>query len=244
MNGAHAPPLLVSALTKSYRRSTVLRDLAISASPGDAVAVVGSNGAGKSTLLGCVTGDRLPDAGSIAVCGIDPFSDPVGAARCMGFVPEQPYLYPELTVGEMLRFVAEARGLPEADAAGETSRLQALLGLAGAEGALCRELSQGMGRKVAIIAALLHRPRLLILDEAFNGLDHSSSERLSGELRERREGGAAVVLSSHDLDFLADWCNRGVLLSPGESSLELDGDLWERWRAAPTLDARMLASRT
>ncbi len=106
----------------------------------------------------------------------------------------------------------------------------------GADGALCRELSQGMGRKVAIIAALLHEPELLILDEAFNGLDRSSSDRLSGELRERRSAGAAVLLSSHDLTFLAEWCDRGILLAPGAPAIALDGELWHRWVATPTLD--------
>jgi ABC-2 type transport system ATP-binding protein len=239
----HAVPLVVTSLSKSYRRVKVLRDLNLSARAGEAVAVVGSNGAGKSTFLGCITGDRLPDAGEIRICGFDPFSDPAGAAGCMGFVPEQPFLYPELTVGEMLRFVAEARRLPMDGAEAETTRLLELLGLAGAEGALCRELSQGMGRKVAILAALLHRPKLLILDEAFNGLDRSSSDRLSAELQSRRGAGAAVVLSSHDLAFLAEWCDRGILLSPGEPPISLEGDLWSRWRAAPTLDPKMLHDR-
>jgi len=239
MSGTVQPPLVVAGLVKSYRRSTVLRGLDLSAMAGEAVAVVGSNGAGKSTLLGCITGDRLPNSGSIRICGWDPFSDPRAAAGCMGFVPEQPFLYPELTVGEMLRFVAEARRMKDSAAADEILRLQVLLDLAGADGALCRELSQGMGRKVGIIAALLHRPRLLILDEAFNGLDRSSSERLSGELMARRQDGAAVVLSSHDLPFLAEWCDRGVLLAPGGTSLALDDELWEQWKRAPTLDPKM-----
>jgi ABC-2 type transport system ATP-binding protein len=240
MSAASAAPLQVTGLTKRYRRATVLREVVLEAGAGEAVAVVGSNGAGKSTLLGCITGDRLPDAGWIRICGHDPFSDPAAAARCTGFVPEQPFLYPELTVGEMLRFVAEARGIPDDRAIAETSRLQEVLALRGAEGALCRELSQGMGRKVAIIAALLHQPRLLILDEAFNGLDQSSSTRLSEELRARRAAGAAVVLSSHDLEFLAGWCDRGILLSPGAPPLPLEGELWARWAAAPTLDPDVL----
>lgn len=237
MSDTATAALLVRGLRKSYRRATVLRDVELSLRGGEAVAVVGANGAGKSTLLGCITGDRLPDAGEIRVCGVDPFSDPVGAARCMGFVPEQPFLYPELTVGEMLRFVAEARGLERESAEAEAARLLALLTLEGAEGALCRELSQGMGRKLAIIAALLHRPRLLVLDEAFNGLDRSSAERLAAELRERVAGGVAVLISSHDLAFLADWCDRGVLLAPQRAAVRLEGDAWERWRQAPTLDA-------
>jgi ABC-2 type transport system ATP-binding protein len=229
------PRLEVRGLSKAYRRRVVLRSVELVVSAGEAVAVVGRNGAGKSTLLGCITGDRLPDAGEIRVCGIDPFSDPVAVAGCMGFVPEQPFLYGELTVGEMLDFVAEARGMARGAAREEGERLLDLLGMPGAEFLLCRELSQGMGRKVAIVTALLHGPELLVLDEAFNGLDQASASRLAEEVEARRSRGAAALLSSHDLRFLAERCDRGLLLAPDAAVRHLEGDSWERWRADPTL---------
>lgn len=228
-------PIRVSGLSKAYRRKPVLDGVTFEVGAGEAVALLGSNGAGKSTLLGCLTGDRLPDRGNVSLCGTDPFADPAMAAGCMGVVPEQPFLYGELSVGEMLQFVAEARGLPADVAGDETERLLALLGLMGAEATLCRELSQGMGRKTAIISALLHRPSVLVLDEALNGLDRTSAERLTGELDARRREGTAVLLSSHDLDFVAGWCDRGLMLSPGARWRMLEGDSWEAWRAAPTL---------
>ena len=153
----------------------------------------------------------------------------------MGFVPEQPFLYGELAVGEMLQFVAEARGIASSDASRETTRLLEMLGLGGAEGTLCRELSQGMGRKTALAAALLHGPRAIVLDEALNGLDRPSAARLVAELDSRRAAGAAVLLSSHDLDFVAEWCGRGLLLAPGARWRMLEGDAWEAWRRAPSL---------
>jgi ABC-2 type transport system ATP-binding protein len=228
-------PLRVERLGKAYRGRPVLTDLSLEAYPGEALAVLGPNGSGKSTFLGCITGDRVPDAGEVRICGANPFSDLPLAARCMGFVPEQPFLYGELTVGELLQFVGAARRMPPEQAATEAERLVGLLGLAGAEGLLCRELSQGMGRKVAIIAALLHRPSLIILDEAFNGLDLPSIERLRDELDTRRVEGAAVLLSSHDLGFVADWCERGLLLAPQSRWEMLEGDAWEEWRMAPSL---------
>lgn len=230
-------PLDVRGLGKAYRRRAVLRDVTFQVRPGEAVALLGSNGAGKSTLLGCITGDRLPDAGEVRVSGADPFDRAAAAAGAMGVVPEFPFLYAELTVGEFLRFVAAARRLDPAAAAAETERLLALLGLGGAEGVLCRELSQGMGRKTAIAAALLHRPRLLLLDEALNGLDRTSADRLLGELEARRAEGTAVLLSSHDLDFLAAWCGRGLMLEPGARFTALDGEAWAAWRRAPSLRA-------
>jgi ABC-2 type transport system ATP-binding protein len=202
--------------------------------PGEAVAIIGPNGAGKSTFLGCLTGDRIPDAGSVRICGKDPFSDGPGTAACLGFVPEQPFLYAELTVAEMLRFVTEVRSLDKDSSTAESRRLLELFGMAGAEGVLCRELSQGMGRKVAIVCALLHAPRLFILDEVFNGLDTPSTQRLIRELETRRENGASVLLSSHDLPLLASWCDRGLLLAP-TGWQDLSGARWERWRSAPGL---------
>ncbi|HEX2091949.1 MAG TPA: ABC transporter ATP-binding protein, partial [Longimicrobiaceae bacterium] len=233
---AGEPVLEVRGLGKAYRGRAVLRDVGFALAPGEAVALLGSNGAGKSTLLGCLTGDRLPDRGEVRVCGADPFSDPRGAAGCMGFVPERPFLYEELTVAELLRFVAAARDLPGKEATAEADRLLALLGLRGAEDLLCRELSQGMGRKTALLAALLHRPRAILLDEALNGLDAPSVGRVVEELDRRRAEGAAVLLASHDLEFVADWCGRGILLAPGARWRPLEGTEWEAWRAAPTLD--------
>jgi ABC-type multidrug transport system ATPase subunit len=230
-----AIPLQVRGLRKRYRRRPVLEGVSLEARAGEAVAVIGPNGAGKSTLLGCITADRLPDDGAVRICGLDPFAGPE-AFRCLGHVPEQPYLYPELTVAELMRFVAAARRLDETQSARETERLLALLGLEGAGGTLCRELSQGMGRKTAIAAALLHRPELLVLDEALNGLDRTSSQRLLLEVEARRAEGTAVLISSHDLEFLAGWCGRGILLPrPGEWRA-LEGDDWKRWREAPALD--------
>jgi ABC-type multidrug transport system ATPase subunit len=94
-----------------------------------------------------------------------------------------------------------------------------------------------MGRKTAITAALLHRPRLIVLDEALNGLDRTSAEHLVAELEARRAGGAAVLIASHDLDFLARWCGRGILLRPGARWRLLEGAEWEAWRRAPSLTA-------
>jgi ABC-2 type transport system ATP-binding protein len=230
-----ALPLHVTRLGKAYRGRPVLADLSLEVHPGEAIGVLGPNGSGKSTFLGCITGDRVPDTGGVRICGADPFADLPLAARCMGFVPEQPFLYGELTVGELLQFVGAARRLPTDEAAAEAARLVALLGLAGAEGLLCRELSQGMGRKVAIIAALLHRPGLIILDEAFNGLDLPSIARLRDELDTRRVEGAAVLLSSHDLAFVGEWCGRALLLAPGARWEVVEDEAWEAWRAAPSL---------
>lgn len=235
MNRAGERPLLrVRGLRKAYRGRPVLRDLSLDVLPGEAVAVIGPNGAGKSTLLGCITGDRSPDAGEIRVCGADASRDLSAAARCIGYVPERPSLYDELTVAELLRFVAEARGIAPEAADARAAHLLELLEMRGAEPVLCRELSQGMARKTAIAAALLHDPPLVILDEAFNGLDRRSVDGFRAELDVRRAAGAAVLLSSHDLAFLADWCDRGLVLAPDSAPAEMRGDAWKRWADSPT----------
>jgi ABC-2 type transport system ATP-binding protein len=232
-----ALPLSVRGVSKKYRRRVVLDGISLEVRPGEAVGLAGPNGAGKSTLIGCITADRVPDAGEVRICGADPFAEPRAAAACMGFVPEQPFLYPELSVAELMRFVAAARGLDLDAATAESARLLELLGLAGAEQTLCRELSQGMGRKTAIAAALLHRPQMIVLDEALNGVDRTSAERLVGELDARRAKGAAVLVSSHDLDFLAGWCDRGLLLPQAGQWTMLEGEAWDAWRRSPRLEA-------
>lgn len=236
MDGTVGVPLAVRGLSKAYRRRPVLRAVELVVGSGEAVAIIGRNGAGKSTFLGCITGDRLPDEGKVRISGLDPFADPVAVAECIGFVPEQPFLYGELTIGETIDFVADARRMQRSHARREASRLLALLGMHNAERLLCRELSQGMGRKVALVIALLHGPRLIVLDEAFNGLDQASAAGLAEELDLRRSAGAAVVMSSHDLEFLANHCERGLLLAPNATATLLEGDAWRRWRETPTLD--------
>jgi ABC-2 type transport system ATP-binding protein len=221
--------LIVENLRKGYRRRPVLRDVSFEAHPGEAFAIIGPNGAGKSTLLGCLTGERVPDGGSIRICGNDAFEDPRATAKCMGSVPEQPYLYDELTVEEILTFVAEARRLEPAVTSSETRRLLELFALAGAENVPCGELSQGMAKKVAILIALLHEPRFIVLDEVFNGLDQRSSGRLLDELDRRRTQGAVILLSSHDHHLLARWCDRGLLLESDGWKM-LAGDDWADWR--------------
>ena len=125
------PALEVENLKKTYPNGVeALKGISLSVAPGDFYALLGPNGAGKSTLIGCVTADRLPDAGAVRICGADPFADMAGAAACLGYVTEQPFLYPEVSVAELLRFVAAARGLDDGASRDEAARLLALLGCA------------------------------------------------------------------------------------------------------------------
>ena len=226
----------MEGLRKTYRRGVVLDGVSFALRPGEAVALLGSNGAGKSTLLGCVTGDRLPDAGEVRLCGHDPFKDP---DRGGGVYRLRPRAAVSVRRADRRRVPAVRRG-GAADGRVRGPRRSArgcwtCWGFTGAEGTLCRELSQGMGRKTAIIAALLHRPRALLMDEALNGLDRTSAERLVAELDARRAEGAAVLISSHDLDFVGGWCGRGLLLGPGGRWRMLEGAEWDAWRRAPSL---------
>lgn len=232
-----APPLAVRGLSKAYRKRLVLAALDLTVQPGEAVALIGANGAGKSTLLGCVAGARVPTRGEVRVCGTDPLAETAAAARCTGWVPERAYLYDELTVGELLAFVVAARDMDATAGRGEADRLLQRLRLDGADALLCGELSQGMRRKVAITIALLHAPRLLLLDETLNGLDVPSAAALLEELEERRREGAGVLIASHDLAFLAGWCERGLVLREGGGWEMLQADDWRAWRAAPGLPA-------
>ncbi len=229
MSSGTSAPLVVDSLSKAYHKRPVLSSVSFRVEAGEALAIIGPNGAGKSTLLGCLSGDRVPDSGTIRVFGHDPFEESERVAALLGFVPELTFLYDELTIAETIRFMIEVRALDATAGWAEAERLLDLFGLTGALDVICRELSQGMGRKVAIILALLHRPGLLVLDEAFNGLDQASARALIGELDQRRRGGTAVLLSSHDHALLARWCDGGLLIDPG-GWRALAGDGWDAWR--------------
>jgi ABC-2 type transport system ATP-binding protein len=183
---------------------------------GAIIGLLGPNGAGKSTLMKSVLGLVRIDAGEIRLFGQEVSANPVGARRLIGYVPESPSLYEFLTGGEYLDFVADMYGL---DAATRRQRIpQFLQGfeLAGHENALISSYSMGMRQKVALIAALIHRPRLLVLDEPLNGLDPRSA-RVTKDLLHNlasREG-VGVLFSTHILEIAEAVCDRVVILNRG-----------------------------
>ena len=211
------PLLEVQHLSKSYGTTRAVTDVSFAVAPGEIVGLLGPNGAGKSTTMKAVLGLLRPEVGSIRVLGHDVAHDGIAAKREMGYVPESPSLYEFLTGAEYLDFVSDLYGI---DAVTRTSRIQQFLvglELAGHENSLISGYSQGMKQKVALISALLHHPRLLVLDEPLNGLDPRAARVVKDLLRNLASAdGVGVVFSTHVLEIAEAICDRIVILSRGQ----------------------------
>lgn len=211
-----SPVLCVQQLTKRYRKLTAIDDLSFTINAGEFVGFIGPNGAGKSTTMGCIAGILNPDEGSVFVQGIEVARKPVEARKLISFVPQHLELYKHLTGAEYLGFVADIRGLAPEVRDAQIEELLKLAELSKARHRLIKEYSGGMERKIAICAALLGPPKLLLLDESFVGLDPESTWRIRAHLTHFCAQGGAILLSSHILDMLERMCSRVVMLVSGK----------------------------
>jgi len=206
--------LAVRSLHKVYGVRAALCDLSFDLAPGEILGLVGPNGAGKTTTMRIVAGVLPPTSGTVAIAGFDVRRDALEAKRRMAFVPDDPSLFGNLTVGEHLEFTAQVYGLA-ADWRTRGDRLLAEMELTERKDDLASELSRGMRQKVAIACALLHDPTLLMLDEPLTGLDPRGIRTLYATLRRRAQEGAAVVVSSHLLGQIEGLCTRFLILATG-----------------------------
>jgi ABC-2 type transport system ATP-binding protein len=216
-------------LAKSFDRPAV-DGLALRVRAGEFYTLLGPNGAGKTTTLRMATGLLKPDRGAISVFGIDVLADPVAAKQIMAWLSDEPMIYDRLTPVEYLHFVA---GLWEVDndiAETRTRELIAWLGLAGYAQERCEGLSKGTRQKVALAGALVHEPRLIILDEPFTGLDAASARLVKTVLRERVSEGCSVIMTTHILEVAERMADRIGVMCDGR--LVAEGTLEDLRRQA------------
>ena len=208
-----ASALDVRALTKRFDRLAVdSLDLTIRA--GEFYALVGPNGAGKTTTLRMVAGLLRPDAGSVTVFGIDALKDPVAAKQVIAWVSDEPMIYDKLTPLEYLEFVAGLWGIDPAISEPAAHELLVSLSLEPHLRERCEAFSKGMRQKVALAGALVHDPRLIILDEPLTGLDAVSARHVKGLLSERVRLGCTVIMTTHILEVAERMADRiGVIAS-------------------------------
>ena len=201
-------------LCKSFERPAVDR-LDLTVRKGEFYALLGPNGAGKTTTLRMVTGLLKPDAGSITVEGIDALADPVAAKRLMAWVSDEPMIYDKLTPLEYLEFVARLWSVETRVAEARAQALVDWLGLAAHAQERCESLSKGMRQKVALAGALVHEPRLIILDEPLTGLDAGSARQVKHVLRERVKAGGTVIMTTHILEVAERMADRIGVIAAG-----------------------------
>ena len=204
----------VHGLCKRFDRPAVDHlDLTVRA--GEFYALLGPNGAGKTTTLRMVAGLLRPDAGSIAVFDIDALADPVAAKRVMAWVSDEPMVYDKLTPLEYLEFVARLWSVEARVAEQRAQVLVDWLGLAAHAQERCESLSKGMRQKVALAGALVHEPKLIILDEPLTGLDAGSARQVKHVLRERVEAGGTVIMTTHILEVAERMADRIGVIAAG-----------------------------
>jgi ABC-2 type transport system ATP-binding protein len=204
--------LRADGLCLGYRGQEVVREACLELHGGEVLALVGPNGSGKSTTLRSVIGLVRPDAGVIEVCGHDVATDLREARRTVGVVLDPLQLFERLTAREFLATMGELREMDAAVARDRADELLDTLQLAGDAGRQIAGYSHGMRKKTALAAAVLHRPRLLLLDEPFEGVDPISARTMRAMLDRFRAGGGTIVLSSHVMDLVERLCDHiGVI---------------------------------
>ncbi|MBI3997303.1 MAG: ABC transporter ATP-binding protein [Candidatus Omnitrophica bacterium] len=214
-------------LSKRYGSVDALRDFSLDVHPGEIVALVGPNGAGKTTALKLLVGLLAPTAGSVSLGGYDVQRNPVEAKRLLAFLPDQPFLYEALTVGECLGFIGGMYGLAPEVLQQRANALLQTFGLMERLNDRVGELSYGMKSRLALIMSLLHEPHAFLLDEPFFGLDPQTLRLVKRLLMECAARGMAIFLSTHQLPIVEDVAHRIVILHQGRS---LAVGTWEELR--------------
>ncbi|MGH6777388.1 MAG: ABC transporter ATP-binding protein, partial [Bradyrhizobium sp.] len=210
--------------TKRFDRLAVdALDLTVRA--GEFYALVGPNGAGKTTTLRMVAGLLPPDAGSVEIFGIDALRDPEAAKQIMAWVSDEPMIYDKLTPLEYLEFIAGLWGVDPVVSTASARDLLVSLGLAPHLDERCEGFSKGMRQKVALAGALVHDPRLIILDEPLTGLDAVSARHVKTLLSERVRGGCTVIMTTHILEVAERMADRICVIAAGR--LVAEGTLTE-----------------
>ncbi|MGI8601711.1 MAG: ABC transporter ATP-binding protein [Verrucomicrobiales bacterium] len=216
----HIPAVSVNKLSKVFRTQTVRRqvvvavkDLTLEVQPGEVYGLIGPNGSGKSTTMKVLLGLLKPTAGTAALFGRD--SSKVDSRNDVGFLPENPYFYKYLTGSEMLAFYGKLCGLRGAPLRRRIDELLALVDLTQAADRRLAGYSKGMLQRIGLAQALIHRPRLLVLDEPTAGVDPAGSRKIRDLIMELKTQGITVILSSHLLEQVQEVCDRVGIIFRG-----------------------------
>jgi len=226
------PPLAldIRGLSKRFDTRPAVDGLDLAVRAGEFYALLGPNGAGKTTTLRMIAGLIRPDAGAIRVCGIDALADPVEAKKIVAWISDEPMIYDKLTPEEYLEFVAGLWSVEPALAQARAQELLDWLGLAAHARERCETFSKGMRQKVALAGALVHEPRLIILDEPLTGLDAGSARQVKTVLRERAAAGSTIIMTTHILEVAERMADRIGVIAHGK--LIAEGTLDELRRRA------------
>jgi len=214
---ADAIPLIeTQMLSKKFGDKTAVNNVTFEVHGGEVFGFLGPNGAGKSTTIKMIVGLLQPTSGMVRVAGYDVQAQPLQAKAASGYVPDEPNLYLKLSGRELLRFVGDLYELDRRQAARRIEELLRLFDLAAAGDDTIDSYSHGMRQKISVAAALMHDPKVLVLDEPTVGLDPKSARLIKDILRQMADRGAAVFLSTHILEIAERMCDRIGIINRGE----------------------------
>ncbi len=236
MTPSSSPALNILNLHKRFVEPAV-NDLSLIVRAGEFYALLGPNGAGKTTTLRMVAGLLEADAGSVKICGIDAFAQPIAAKRVLAWVPDEPMVYDKLTPLEYLEFVAGLWSMDSDYARFKADSLLDAFGLGPHADERCGGFSKGMRQKVALAGALIHEPRLIILDEPLTGLDAGSARQVKRVLTELVSQGVTVIMTTHILEVAERMADRIGIIAHGQ--LVAEGTL-DELRARASADGSSL----
>jgi ABC-2 type transport system ATP-binding protein len=225
----------VQNLTKRYGRFTAVDDVSFRVERGEIFGFLGPNGAGKTTTMRILTGYMPATDGKAFVAGFDIFDQPVEAKRRIGYLPETPPLYPDMTVGEYLTFVAKIKGVPSGDRKARIKQVMERTWIGEMSSRHCSKLSKGYRQRVGLAQALIHNPDVLILDEPTAGLDPKQIIE-TRQLIKELAGDHTVVLSTHILPEVSQTCERVVIINRGKVvAVDTPDNLTARLRGSETM---------
>ena len=218
--------LEIKNLSKKYKGSNVkaIDDINITIEPGDVYGFIGPNGAGKSTTIKCVVGIHEYDEGEILLDGENIKKNPIKTKKQIAYIPDNPDLYDGLTGAQYLNFIADVFSVGE-ERKEIIKKYSELFGIENDLGKLVKAYSHGMRQKLAIISALVHNPKILIMDEPFVGLDPKATFEVKEILKEMASEGVTIFFSSHVLEVVEKLCNKIAIIKNGE--LIVTGDMEE-----------------
>jgi ABC-2 type transport system ATP-binding protein len=211
----HRESVAAEGLVKRFGPTVAVDGISLRVGEGEFFGFLGPNGAGKSTTIKMLCGLLRPDAGTVRVAGHDLAREPLAVKREIGVLPEETNLYERLTGAEFLLFSGQMYGLPLEEARRRAADLLELMELTGDKDRLIVDYSMGMKKKTALAAALLHRPKVMFLDEPFNGIDPISVRAIRQALRQLTEHGTTIFFSSHVMEVVERLCTRIAIIHHG-----------------------------
>ena len=203
----------IQGVSKTYGPKTAVDNLSLEIAPGEFFAVLGPNGAGKTTTIKMIAGLLRPTAGRVLVCGHDAHADPIEAKRACAYVPDQPFLYDKLSGLEFMHFIGDLYGVHGAERDKEIDRLVELFGMKSFIRELSEAYSHGMKQRLVLAATLLHRPKVILVDEPLVGLDPHHARVVKEVFKDQARAGTSIFMSTHILSVAEDFADRiGIML--------------------------------